>query len=152
MPDDNVALATRLFKFEPAITAKVNDPTQTAATAWRRAFGDASTSPVDVTSDLCLPKVVRNASTWTSPLQPSNGMTRIAFALTSSQGGSVVLNKYLDQYGAIAAGSATAAMTAATALVLDHSSTSLLQSWSIAVQNTSASIATLSSALCLLSK
>jgi hypothetical protein len=148
----NVSLAGRLFNFQPAATVKNNDPSQTAATARRRSFGDASTSPVDVTGDLCLPTVVRAASAWQSPLQPSSRLTHAAFAVTSSQGGSVALNKYLDQLGQIAAGSVTAAMTANSALVLDHSSTTILQSWSIAIANTEASAATLSNALCLLSK
>jgi hypothetical protein len=146
---DNVQLAGRLFDFKSAAQVKVNDPGLSAVTAWRRSVGSEGAA-VDATADLSLPVLV--AGTWVSPLQRSAGLTHIAFAVTSTQGGSVVLNKYLDPLGQIAAGSATAAMTANAALVLDHSSSSLLQSFSIAINNTAAQVATLSSALCVLAK
>jgi hypothetical protein len=148
---DNARLAGRLFDFTPAATIKVNDPAQNTATTWRRTYGGEG-APLDCTDDLCLPTLVRAASSFTSPLQQWHGLTHVAFAVTSTQGGSVVLNKYLDPLGLIAAGSATAAMTANSALLLDHSSTSLLQSWAVTINNTSASTATLSSAIGLLSK
>jgi hypothetical protein len=145
----NTTLAGRLFNFQSAAAAKVNDPSQTAVTAYRRSVGNSS-APIDVTGDLALPTLV--SGTWVSPLQQSAGLPHVAFALTSTQGGSVVLSKFLDTMGQISAGSATAAMVANSALVLDHSSTTLLQSWSIPINNTAASQATLSNALCLLSK
>jgi hypothetical protein len=148
---DNTSLAGRLFNFVPAANVTVNDPAQSTVTSWRRTYGGEG-APLDVTDDLCLPTLVRAASSFTSPLQQSHGLTHVAFAVTSTQGGTVVLNKYLDALGKIAAGSATAAMTAATTLVLDHSSSTLLQSWAVSINNTATSTATLSSALCLLSK
>lgn len=113
----------------------------------RQAFGPDLPPLLDVTSILspALPAAIAPASSFQMPVMASCGAPHTACAITLSQGGSVVLNRYLDPLGAILATTATAMATANVACVLDASASSLFQSWNLVLSNTAASGATLSS-------
>jgi len=87
----------------------------------------------------------------TSQVILSNGYKALAFACTSSQNGSVSIQRYLDEAGTVAQGAAlTASLTAATAAVLNNSDNDPFQSMVITVSNSGGSAATLTNTLLLL--
>ena len=120
----------------------------------RRAFGVDLPPTIDVTMLLspALPAAIMPASAFTTPVFKSCGASQVAAALTLSQGGNVVLNRFLDPIGAILSTSATQAATANAQCLLDSGTTSLFQSWNLVVTNTAASGATLSSFSAVLGK
>lgn len=74
----------------------------------------------------------------------ANGYKAIAFACTSSQTGSVSIQRYLDQAGTIPQGAAlTVSLTSSTAAVLNNSDNHPFQSLQITVANSTGSDATL---------
>ena len=87
----------------------------------RRAFGVDLPPTIDVTMLLspALPAAIMPASAFTTPVFKSCGASQVAAALTLSQGGNVVLNRFLDPIGAILSTSATQAATANAQCLLD---------------------------------
>jgi hypothetical protein len=80
-----------------------------------------------------------------------NGYKAFAFGCTSSQNGTVSIQRYLDAAGTIVQGAAlTVSLTGATAAVLNNSDNHPYQSMIITVSNSGGSTATLTSTLLLL--
>jgi hypothetical protein len=79
--------------------AAVTDPTQLRA-MMRTAFGTQPPPVVDVTSYMsrALPLAIPAASSFLSPIMPALGCQHVAAAIQMTQGGSVVLNRYLDHW------------------------------------------------------
>jgi hypothetical protein len=81
----------------------------------------------------------------------TNGYKALSFACTSSQTGSVSIQRYLDSAGTILQGAAlTVSLSAATAAVLNNSDNAPFQSLKITVNNSAGSIATLTNCALLL--
>ncbi len=87
----------------------------------------------------------------TSDAIPANGFKVIAFGITSSQAGSVLIQAYLDEAGTIAAGVATAGtLVAGTPFVINISGITM-STFRITVTNGSgSSVATLTNVIVLL--
>jgi hypothetical protein len=92
-----------------------------------------------------IPASIPPGYSFQTPLAPSCGAPHVAAAITLSQPGTLVMSRYVDPLGQILSGTSTAAATANVACVLDASSSSIFQSWSLNIQNTSASNAVVSS-------
>ncbi len=81
----------------------------------------------------------------------ANGYKAFAFGCTSSQNGTVSIQRYLDQAGTILQGAAlTVSLTGGTAAILNNSDNHPFQSMVITVSNSSGSAATLTNTLLLL--
>src|SRR5438874_13120017 len=80
--------------------------------AMRLAYGTTPPGLLSVADDLAVPASIPAGSSWTSPVIPSYGQPHVAVGFTLSQNGGVTLNRFLDFYGAVAAGTAAATATA----------------------------------------
>jgi len=81
----------------------------------------------------------------------TNGLKNFTFGITSSQNGSVSIQRYADQLGTIPVGAAiTGSVTAATATDVHSTDSIPYQSMIITVNNTGGSTATISNCLLLL--
>lgn len=102
-------------------------------------------------SSLGLNASVAATSNVQSNLILSNGYKSFSFAVTSTQAGSISVQRYLDQAGTIPQGAAlTASLTASTQGIVNSTDGVPFQSLKITVNNTAASAATLSNPYLLL--
>jgi hypothetical protein len=122
--------------------------------AVRRDLGTDFPQQLDVGYFLApaLPGGVAAGGSFLMPLAPSCGAPHVACSITLTQPGQLVLSRYLDALGTILSSTATQAATANVACVLDASSSSIFESWSLQINNTSASAATLSSFAAVLAR
>lgn len=94
---------------------------------------------------------INGSASVTSQVILTNGMKNFSFGITSSQAGSVSIQRYLDQAGLIPVGAAiTASLVANTAAYADSVDSIPYQSMVISVSNSSGSSATISNCLLLL--
>ena len=101
---------------------------------------------------LGLPTTLAAATGWTSPPIANCGYTHITLGFTSSQAGTLSLNRYVDPACTVIIGAAvTQAVVAATAVALENNDGKGFSGFTVAFSNTSASLATLSSVALLLS-
>lgn len=90
------------------------------------------------------PSVAASGSTL-SPLIQTNGYTRIACGVTSSQGGSLVVQRYLDAAGTVPQGAAlSVSLAAGVASVLNVIDGNPFASFTVEVTNTGSAVADLS--------
>lgn len=93
---------------------------------------------------LGLNAVVPASGQLQSAVLPSGGYQKIAVGLTSSQTGNLTLQRFLDAAGAVKQGAAiTAALTAATAAVVNANDGLPFASYQVTVSNTGGSNANL---------
>jgi hypothetical protein len=80
-----------------------------------------------------------------SPLLPSNGFLAFALGLTSSEGGEISIQRYIDQAGEVAQGAAiTGSVTGGTAVVVNVTNDGKpFSSMQITVTNTTGAAATI---------
>lgn len=125
----------------------------TVAAAMRKAYpNEAVQGDVSVDANLAslIATGIGGGGTWPSPILPSAGFVHTSFSLSSTRGGTIVLNQYSDPAGALLVASTTAVMTANATSVLDNVSTVLMQSYGYVLTNTAVANAVVSSALALL--
>lgn len=102
-------------------------------------------------SYLNLASSVPASGSVSSNIIPTNGYKVFAFGITSSQAGTVTIQRYLDQAGTIPQGPAlSASLSAATAQTLNATDNVAFQSIKVTVSNSSATAATLTNVLLLL--
>lgn len=96
-------------------------------------------------ADIGLSTSVAASGSSQSALVLSNGYGEFAFAVTSSQAGSVSIQRYLDTAGTIPQGAAlTASLTASTAAVVNATDGVPFASFQVTVNNSGTAAATLS--------
>lgn len=94
---------------------------------------------------------VAAAGTNSTPAIPSGGYRSAAVAITSSQAGTLSVQRYLDQAGTIPQGAAlTASLTAATPAVVNITDGAPFGSFVVSVSNTGTAAATLTNVGALL--
>ena len=92
------------------------------------------------------------AGNFTSGVLPGDGFRYISVGLTSSQNGSLQIQRYLDAAGTVAQGAAvTQTLTAATAAVLNVNDGLIFRSFTIKITNTGGSPATITNFAFLMS-
>lgn len=102
-------------------------------------------------ADLGLTTTVAASGNTQSSVMPSNGYAAFAFGVTSTQAGTVSIQRYLDAEGTVKQGAAlTASLTANTAAVVNADDGVPFGSFQVTVSNSGASAATLSNAGLLL--
>ena len=143
---DNATATNSIINLAAQGAASVTDPNALRG-QMRRELGATPPPIVDVTSWISnlLPAAIPPVSTFTTPVLPSLGQPHCAIAAILSQGGTLTLSRYVNSLGELLSGTVVQQVTAGSAAVLDSSASSLYQSWSVAISNTAASAATLSS-------
>jgi hypothetical protein len=139
-----------VIPFTASSQALQNVRSGTQAAAFRKQIGDTVAPVLDVSADAFLPGYIGPGGLWTSPLLPSAGMVHCSLSLLSSQGGAATLNKYADALGALLVSSTTATVTANAASTVGDAATTLFTTFSLAISNTAAAGATISSAVVLM--
>lgn len=100
---------------------------------------------------LAFPSQIAATSTYTTNLLPSLYFPHVSVGITSTQAGTLNVQRYIDKAGTVAQGSAlTATLTANTAAVIDNSDGKAFGSYTIQVINSGSSPATLSGFIAVL--
>lgn len=98
-----------------------------------------------------LPATIAASGNYTSNVVISDGFKVIGVGVTSSQAGSISIQRYLDRAGLVTQGAPiTAAITAATPAVANVADGLPFQSFKITISNTGGSVATISNVAVLL--
>lgn len=118
-------------------------PEQNAEAFTIHAVGPATQSTIP--DDANPPTSIAASGNFTSGVIPANGYKVLAIGVTSSQAGSLNVNRYLDPVGTILVTTqSTTALTAATAAVVVLNDGKPFSSFTYQITNTGASTATVS--------
>ena len=115
------------------------------------AIGPVAQADISAWSALGVPSTVPATGSWNSNLLRSDGFKMISVGATSSQAGTLSIQRYLDAAGLVAQGAAVSqSLSAGTPAVVNVVDGLPCQTFKITITNSSGSVATITNFACLL--